>query len=477
MSLNHKDMMNLLNVLIPDRIACLTLETITSTVQKQFTKSDHFRICRVLMLLLQQDLLFDVISRFSALYIIWDMYKCESLTLNPFASFYFDYLRDEANPRLPKSGLIVFHTLLTQPERANEFAKYTPMQILNMSTNLNQTELDWSSVQPDVQSVLQRLPETASCGITCVIPDGDVPPSLTNEVVPTPNNQRQLLESLLSNGEPIACTTALRPELIRVAPPLLPTPQGIRPNLIVSDEPESPKSPGKLTQGDLLSEELIWLNPTTIQHEFHWNMNIDEANPTSEMRVLVVNALRAALPQPQQHTLLSAIKENPGIVPNLGITPENLPNLINSNPIIAIEILEVLIDGVQKEDYYNALISTEVTVHSIEVVNRLATKVLLPTEFIHRYISKCMQSCQAVQGKFSQQRHVRLICVFIQSLIRNKILDIHNENIMIEVQAFCVEFTKVSEASTLYRLIKNMESSGSSTAPSATSSPPTSTTK
>ncbi|KAA0200504.1 hypothetical protein FBUS_11311 [Fasciolopsis buskii] len=106
------------------------------------------------MLLLQQDLLFDVISRFSALYIIWDMYKSDSPNLNPFASFYFDYLRDEANPRLPKSGLTVFHTLLTQPERANEFAKYTPMQILNIPTNLTPLEVSfmwrqsWSCVIP-----------------------------------------------------------------------------------------------------------------------------------------------------------------------------------------------------------------------------------------------------------------------------------------------------------------------------------------
>lgn len=107
--------------------------------------------------------------------------------------------------------------------------------------------------------------------------------SLTNEVIPTPRNQLQLLEDLLSDGEPVACTTALRPELIRVAPPLLPTPQGVRANLMPSDQSEQSKSLEKPAQGDLVSEELIWLNPTTIQHEFHWNTNIEEANPTSEV--------------------------------------------------------------------------------------------------------------------------------------------------------------------------------------------------
>ncbi|VDP94002.1 unnamed protein product [Echinostoma caproni] len=87
----------------------------------------------------------------------------------------------------------------------------------------------------------------------------------------------------MSNGEPIACASALRPEMIRVAPPLLPTPQGTSSNPTTPNGSESAKSPTILAQDDLLSEELIWLNPTTIQHEFHWNTNIEEASPTSEV--------------------------------------------------------------------------------------------------------------------------------------------------------------------------------------------------
>ena len=92
--------------------------------------------------------------------------------------------------------------------------------------------------------------------------------------------------------------------------------------------------------------------------------------------------------------------------------------------------------------------------NTLEVFNRLSNHVELPQEFIQIFLKNCMNQCRnSTENKVNKNRMVRLVCVFLQSIIKSRMINL--QDVFIDVQAFCIEFSAIKEANSIYKMLQS----------------------
>lgn len=410
--LNQEEASRLFSVLNSGRER--SFESVTAAFSEAFAPTDAVKALTCVVLLLKEHPVLQLPERLAAHFLLWQAGRDLPLTANPFGPALVETACDSVLPIVERA--FILHLL--SGSTLDQVGQHSPVTYLQKFASQPVPQL------PTPQAVQQQFlsaknPAAPVCG-------GKTASS----------SQQHGNESLLATPAGQSAQKALQLPLLRPAPPVL--------------KP--------------FADEVQWLHPA-IPIQLLWDDSVSsssEASQTSILQGLLQQALTGPLLPAQQLQVLEQLQANPKRVFSCGLTPQRLPDLVELNPDVAIETLLRLMHSSQVSEYLGVLVTMNLSLHSMEVVNRLTTAVNLPTEFVHLYISNCIQSCESAKDKYMQNRLVRLVCVFLQSLIRNKVIKV--QDLFLEVQAFCIEFSRIREAAKLFRLLKALEN-GSKTYP------------
>ncbi|XP_013622741.1 PREDICTED: CCR4-NOT transcription complex subunit 11 isoform X2 [Brassica oleracea var. oleracea] len=414
------------------------IQDVLSEFNSKFTRSRYFPVCSSLSILLQDPMILRSTDRLIAFAIMHQCYSSHKPSLNPFISEMINAACNEQAEKYERAFLLHLFQWNSY-NNAKEILKLSAadyIKTFDPSTNefpeLGELQREYGNKADGPSSHM-----FADYALKKLLHDPDVPrgcdpnsPEFDVQVQPGgiskigSGDRNEAVSGILGS----LTMGGLAPRWIRPCPPRYPVHQS----------------------------ELLWIDPDN-KHELVWDDKMcADTSRGATVRDLLIKGLKVTLSPTEQEDITTALANDPKLVYHCGITPRKLPQLVEHNPQIAVEILTKLINSPEIVDYFTALVSMEMSLHSMEVVNRLTTAVELPKEFIRMFITNCISSCEnAKQDKYMQNRLVRLVCVFLQSLIRNKIIDV--KDLFIEVQAFCIDFSRVREAAGLFRLLKTLE--------------------
>jgi len=431
-------------------------EQIAQTFYKTWPRAEQFKVgCAICILL--QDQLLSSIQRFSGFYLLYDIYRCESnLATTPFVPAVLSSLEDPQTSSIERKFLLEF--LISMPKG---LSKMSVREFIKKNKNTPKPKIpDLDLFRRMHQEGAPHVPPASSCGVRPVIRDtesfwwkmGDSLDDMGGQAPINSSSREVGVQTGLELDSSDLVFSDFGPSWMRPEPPIF----------------------------DPTMVEMNWIHVPLITDEVQMDYTIEsERLQGNEVIGLLQKAVKTPLTQPQQSIVAQGLEKNPLLVFNSGLSPKKLPDLVENNPSVAVEVLTKIMSTSQMDAYLSVLVNMEMSLHSMEVMNRLTHTMTLEQQYVHEYIANCIFSCENIKDKYMQNRLVRLVCVFLQSLIRNKAINVQDLFIEISfpsnlqfpeirhtwrpnrlfflVQAFCIEFSRIREAASLFRLLKTLE--------------------
>ncbi|TPX33886.1 hypothetical protein SmJEL517_g03335 [Synchytrium microbalum] len=390
----------------------------------------HVCATALAVLLKERVLLPSPILRIQALFLLWYYFRTTPVSQHPFLKTFLDY-SDQSTDGM--SNNLAISWCERWVVRSILYEEYTPLASVSARSlieRITPSEAVRALLDPNYPSLLKEMQEQVDKDARNLAPGFML-------ISPEPGAREPALVEAL---------TAAKQLFEAVGPGNHSQLLGFQPN--VDPGPPPPLS---------FTNQVIWIEPKMPIHQLEWdyNLGIDLAK-RDEARKLILLGYSVPLSITQLQKIMRQLERHPKLVFDCGLSPDKIPDLVENNPNVASEVLIRLMGSAKISEYLQVLVNVNMSLRSMEVVNRLATSSSgVPPEFIHLYITNCIQNCETIRDKYMQNRQVRLVCVFLQSLIRNRIVTTNDD--LVEISTFCVQFSRIREAAALYRLLKKEE--------------------
>eukprot|EP00607_Mallomonas_marina_P009897 CAMPEP_0182420730 /NCGR_PEP_ID=MMETSP1167-20130531/5763_1 /TAXON_ID=2988 /ORGANISM="Mallomonas Sp, Strain CCMP3275" /LENGTH=380 /DNA_ID=CAMNT_0024597103 /DNA_START=25 /DNA_END=1171 /DNA_ORIENTATION=- len=354
-----------------------SLEKAEAVFNKSFMKTDHFKVGCALCILIQDQLLTRT-QRIIAFSILFNLYRSEQNDINPFLPFFHDAV--EYGTDICEKRFIV-QLLFTPSTTQENFKKLVP-DILNELDNSDAEIPDSTTLRQLHNAQTPRPYGLSASGIRPVLPaailsstsssEGEVLQLLHLEhLIGTDSNHTQS-DSLSLSLPPLSLSLSpwseeemkLEAELFDMSldplsPSLSLSPTLLDDGFLVDLQPVFARPPPPMLE--VGEGELQWINiddaPCIV-----WDTSISQDDSrTSQVRDLMAAALAGPLNPTQQQQVISEFKADPKLVYHCALTPQKLPDLVENNPMIAIECLLKLMGSNQMTEYLSALVSMDMS--------------------------------------------------------------------------------------------------------------------
>lgn len=150
---------------------------------------------------------------------------------------------------------------------------------------------------------------------------------------------------------------------------------------------------------------MFWLDQGIESNEPLWNPLFRHIQSLgNDIQDLFKQALTSTLSVTQLKKVISALQYDHTLIIKWEIKPETLTTLIQKNWILAAEVLSIVCDRPERDEYLIKLNELGSSVQVLEIVNALTQKLSLPKTFILPFLTLYIDYCSKMTDASLQVR-------------------------------------------------------------------------